>query len=122
MCTSLTYQLGNGANALARTMDFAFVLDPDVYLIPRSYAWSSQVDGAKYQTKHALTGLARKLAENIVLADGINEQGLGCAVLYFPGYAAYSPEKTGGKVNLAPMRFCSGCWPAARIHRKSGKL
>lgn len=102
MCTSLTYQMGDGSNALGRTMDFAFVLDPDAYMIPRNYAWHSQVDGTAYKTKYAFAGLARKLDENIVLADGINEHGLGCAVLYFPGYAIYSGKKTAGMTNLAP--------------------
>lgn len=102
MCTSLTYQLENGSNALARTMDFSFVLDPDMYLIPRNYMWSSQVDGTQYKTKYAFTGLARKLEENIVLADGINERGLACAVLYFPGYAVYADKAQANRMNLAP--------------------
>lgn len=102
MCTSLTYQMENGANALGRTMDFGFVLDPDAYMIPRKYPWKSQIDGTAYETRYGLAGLARKLEENIVFADGVNERGLACAVLYFAGYASYQQDAQQGMVNLAP--------------------
>lgn len=101
MCTSFTYQMKDGSNALARTMDFSFKLDPDAVLIPRSYAWNAQPDGSAHITNYAFAGLGRNEGE-FVFADGVNECGLSCAVLYFPGFATYEQEVTEGKTNLAP--------------------
>lgn len=101
MCTSFTYQTKNGSNALARTMDFSFVLDPEAVMIPRNYSWKSQVDETRRSAKYALAGLGRKEGEYI-FADGVNEKGLSCAVLYFAGYATYEKVPKDGAVNLAP--------------------
>lgn len=101
MCTSFTYQIKNGSNALARSMDFAFKLDPDIVLIPRGFSWQAQPDRAVRTTTYAFTGLGRHLGE-YVFADGVNEQGLCCAVLYFSGYASYQKEPLENKINLAP--------------------
>lgn len=101
MCTSFTYQMKSGSNALARTMDFIFELDPDAIFVPRNYSWNSIANSATYQTKYAFVGLA-KTSKQILLADGVNEKGLACAALYFPGFASYRQQAKEGKTNLAP--------------------
>lgn len=101
MCTSFTYKDKRGANALARTMDFAFVLDPDAIFIPRNYVWKTQMDGLDAKTKYAFTGLGRH-EEEFVFADGVNEAGLSCASLYFAGYATYDAKVSTESLNLAP--------------------
>ncbi|WP_139653549.1 choloylglycine hydrolase family protein [Raoultibacter phocaeensis] len=101
MCTSFTYKDKTQANALARTMDFAFVLDPDAVLIPRAYRWKAEVDGVERETAYAFAGLARNDKE-FVFADGVNEKGLCCAALYFSGFAYYESEAARDAVNLAP--------------------
>lgn len=101
MCTSFTYQTPEGPNMLARTMDFSFELDPDVVLVPRNYSWRAGPDEKMYKTKYAFTGLGR-FQEEYIFADGINDRGLCCAVLYFPGYASYHDTISEGMLNLAP--------------------
>ncbi len=91
MCTSLTLETADRKHVLARTMDFAFQLGTEVILYPRRYSWNSEADGKAHQTQYAFIGMGRKLG-NILFADGVNENGLSCAALYFPGYAEY--EKT----------------------------
>ncbi len=44
MCTSLTVMTTNQINTLARTMDFAFSLDPELIFVPRKFPLVSEVD------------------------------------------------------------------------------
>lgn len=101
MCTSFTYQTKDDSNALARTMDFTFILNPDAMLVPRGYAWTAIPNSEAHRTRYAFTGLGRN-DKGPLLADGVNEQGLSCAALYFPGFAVYKSDPQTGKVNLAP--------------------
>ncbi|RCK13083.1 linear amide C-N hydrolase [Bacillus licheniformis] len=49
-------------------------------------------------------GMGRRL-KNALFADGVNEKGLSCAALYFPGYAVYENEAKEQSRNLAPHEF-----------------
>lgn len=40
-----------------------------------------------------------------VFADGVNEKGLTCATLYFPGFAKYEEENIENKENIACYDF-----------------
>lgn len=101
MCTSFTFKDAQGANALARTMDFAFVLDPDMVLVPRRYVWTTEIEGVESPVTYAFAGLGRHEGE-FIFADGINEAGLACASLYFAGSASYSQQSDPDALNLAP--------------------
>lgn len=101
MCTSFTYQQKEGKNALARTMDFTFVLKPQAILMPRRYSWVSQIDGSSHTGTYAFIGLGER-REQCLFADGVNEAGLSCATLYFPGFARYEKTSKKGCTNLAP--------------------
>lgn len=101
MCTSFTYQMEDGSNALARTMDFSFILDPDAIFIPRGYTWDTHVADSAHTVRYAFAGLGRH-DKSFLFADGVNEEGLGCAALYFPGFATYHQDAVEGKTNLAP--------------------
>lgn len=101
MCTSFTYQATDGSNALARTMDFTIPLNPKALMVPRNYSWVARPDQKARATRYAFTGLGRT-DEGPLLADGVNERGLSCATLYFPGFASYRPDPEEGKTNLAP--------------------
>ncbi|TLG74309.1 choloylglycine hydrolase family protein [Culicoidibacter larvae] len=103
MCTSITFKTDDQINMLARTMDFALVLDPVMTMMPRNYHWQSLYQITQPDSQFAFAGLSRSFdGHNYVFADGINEAGLACAVLYFPGYASYSESFATGKINLAP--------------------
>lgn len=101
MCTSLTLTTMNQLNTLARTMDFAFLLEPELVFIPRKYPLVSQVDSTVRPVNYAMMGIGRNLG-TYIFADGLNEAGLGCASLYFPGYAQYNDAVIADKTNLAP--------------------
>nr|WP_320024409.1 choloylglycine hydrolase family protein [uncultured Acetobacterium sp.] len=101
MCTSLTLTTTNQINTLARTMDFAFLLDPELIFIPRKFPLVSEVDQMERSVKYAMMGIGRNLG-TYIFADGLNETGLACASLYFPGYAEYNDSAIPGKTNLAP--------------------
>ncbi|QYY35624.1 choloylglycine hydrolase family protein [Ruficoccus sp. ZRK36] len=100
MCTSLTYATRDGFHFLARTMDFAFVLEGTPHVHPRRFGWRSQ-SGEEHRGRYGFVGAGREL-EQFFFADGVNEKGLAVCELYFPDEASYAPELVAGKVNLAP--------------------
>ena len=103
MCTSLTLTTKSKEHFLARTMDFGFQLEGRPVYIPRNYTWKQQVD-ADQKTIFGFVGTGRNLGEYF-LADGVNEQGLAVAELYFLNEAKYSSEIKKNKINLAPHEF-----------------
>lgn len=103
MCTGIA--LGNknvGCNTLSRTLDFVFMQDSELVVLPRGYKWTGLADGVEYTTKYALTGMGDALA-GYMFNDGVNEKGLAGAMLYLPGFAEYNKETEAGKLNLAPF-------------------
>lgn len=103
MCTSLTLTSNNQQHFLARTMDFGFQLDGRPVVIPRNYAWKKQLEESQ-ETRYGFVGTGRNLDEYF-LADGVNEQGLAIAELYFLNEAKYSSDVKEDRVNLAPHEF-----------------
>lgn len=104
MCTSLTLQTLNEHVLLARTMDF-----------PVKAAWKPVlINQATYETalsgkrpiKYPYIGGGRtEENDNILVADGVNTQGLSCAELMFPLKAHYLDDEVAGKLNLTPQDF-----------------
>lgn len=101
MCTSLTLTATNQINTLSRTMDFAFLLDPELVFIPRNYPMASAFDAKVRPTKYAMMGIGGE-SGSYIFADGLNEAGLACASLYFPGFAQYNDSAITEKNNLPP--------------------
>lgn len=104
MCTSLTLQTKNGQHLFARTMDFTLDMNQEVIIIPRHYQWNN-ITGKIIDTKHATVGMGINHQGRIIMADGVNEAGMTCATLYFPGFATYSQSIDDNKTNLAPFDF-----------------
>ncbi|MGN5650234.1 choloylglycine hydrolase family protein [Bacillus sp. Brlt_9] len=104
MCTSLTLQTKNGQHLFARTMDFTLDMNQEVIIIPRHYQWNN-ITGEIINTKHATVGMGINHQGRIIMADGVNEAGMTCATLYFPGFATYSQSIDDNKTNLAPFDF-----------------
>lgn len=100
MCTSLTLKTENGYNILARTMDFAIKLNEEVHLIPRNYNFISDIDKKPLKVKYASVGMGMLIDNHPILADGVNEKGLTCATLYFPGFADFENGLSENKTNI----------------------
>lgn len=77
---------GSGAIASARTVDFNIPIVPKVQAISRGQAWQSRGDsiqppGATWINRYGFVAVAGSNEPNLFL-DGINEKGLGAAILW----------------------------------------
>lgn len=103
MCTSITMTTKDQPILLARTMDFAVVLDAEPTFIPRKKFIFDNDDSYNRKNEYAFVGMARQVTnEQFVFADGLNEKGLSCAALYFSGYADYNSQDTTKTYSFAP--------------------
>lgn len=90
-CTGITLKSNDGANIVARTVEWANGESPSDYLIvPRGYTKQSMLPdgtrtGMKYSAFFGYVGLA---SEDYVI-EGLNEAGLSAGLFYFPGYGSY---------------------------------
>lgn len=90
-CTGITLQSKDGANIVARSVEWANGESPSDYIIvPRGYAEQSALpDGAtggmKFNAFYGYVGLA---AEDYVI-EGLNEMGLSAGLFYFPKFGSY---------------------------------
>ena len=103
MCTHITLKENNNIIA-ARTMDFSFQLDPEFVFTPRKHKLSFEHYRSDLEDHKAFLGLSKNLG-SYKMADGINEDGLSCAALYFEGYASYNKEVIDKSINLRPDEF-----------------
>lgn len=115
-CTGISLTAKDGAVIRGRTLEFGFLLNSNVVVIPPGKAMNGTLpDGGKgvsYTTKYGIVG-ANALNLPVIL-DGINDQGLGIGLFYFPGYAGYAevtPENASHA--LAPHEF--GTWVLANF-------
>ncbi|WP_125152937.1 choloylglycine hydrolase [Clostridium rectalis] len=105
MCTSLTLKTKDGHNIFGRTMDFAIQFNESVNIIPRNFVWSTEVDKKERKSKYATIGMAVVINNHPVLADGMNEKGLICATLYFPGFSQFEEKTVNNKENVPSYDF-----------------
>ncbi|HCM89842.1 MULTISPECIES: choloylglycine hydrolase family protein [Vagococcus] len=101
MCTSIIYQNKMKQAFLARTMDFSYPLDGKPVFIPSNYEFFKGNKIKSFTSKYAFVG-SGDLHGEYVLADGLNEEGLSAASLYFSADAVYSDEKNSDQVAVAP--------------------
>lgn len=104
MCTSLTLQTKNFQHLFGRTMDFTLDMNQEVIIIPRRYQWNN-ITGETIRAKKAVVGMGINFGGRVMMADGVNEAGMTCATLYFPGFATYSNSIDNHKTNIAPFDF-----------------
>lgn len=103
MCTSVTMTTKEQHVFLARTMDFAVILDGEPTFIPRKKFVFANDENYDRKNEYAFVGMARQVdKEHFVFADGLNEKGLSCAALYFSGYADYNSQDSAKEHSLAP--------------------
>ncbi len=96
-CTGITLKSDDGANIVARTVEWANGESPSDYLIvPEGFERQSMLpngkrEGMKYSAFFGYVGLA---SEDYVI-EGLNEAGLSAGLFYFPkvgSYPKYDPE------------------------------
>ena len=106
MCTALSLISKQNEMFFGRTMDFSYELNPEVYIMPNNYKWHSITSSEIIENKYKFIGTGQNIGK-VVFADGMNEKGLGVAVLYFPGYAYFDTEKRTSKKTLANLEIVS---------------
>ncbi len=102
MCTALTVKTKDGYHLFGRNMDLSYSFNQAVTLVPRNYEYRDRVTGTMKKNKYAIIGMASVIDEYPAFADAMNEKGLGCAGLNFPGYSYLEEKTVSGKINLAP--------------------
>lgn len=102
MCTALTLKTKQNEVLFGRNLDYVVNINESVHLIPRKYKWRSGVTDKNEYVKNAILGMGTILNNYPYLTDGFNENGLGCAALYFPGYASYDKNLKENGINLSP--------------------
>jgi choloylglycine hydrolase len=90
-CTGIRIKPRDGSVICARTLEFGIDLKSNIIIIPRhkEFVGTAPGDkpGLKWTTKYGSVGTnAFGLP---MIADGLNEKGLGVGIFYFPGYAKY---------------------------------
>lgn len=105
MCTGLSIKSQEGKYFFGRNMDLAYNFNQSVMIIPRGHQYQDRVTGNVVTNNRAMIGMGTVIDNHPVLADGLNEVGLGCAGLNFDGYAYFEKEPMEGKNNIAPYDF-----------------
>lgn len=89
MCTAMTLQSRSDELFFGRTMDFSHDIIPQLYIVPDSYVWNSNLNNKQIKNSYRFIGLGQELDGILGFFDGVNEKGFAAAVLYFAGYAQY---------------------------------
>ncbi|AQW21414.1 choloylglycine hydrolase [Lentilactobacillus curieae] len=104
MCTSLAIDTLNDHVLAGRTMDFPVKADWKPVIIS-SATYRTPLAGTR-KIKYPYLGGGRLIDnQDILVADGINTEGLSCSELMFPLKADYLNEPTADKLNLTPQDF-----------------
>ncbi len=87
-------------------MDLEYSFGEQVVVVPRNMPLNFKAE--KTATTHpAIIGMAAVVDGYPLFAEAVNEHGVYCAGLNFPGYAAYSENVVDSKLNLAPYEIIS---------------
>jgi choloylglycine hydrolase len=89
MCTAITLQSKQKENLFGRTMDFSYSIEPEIYIVPKSYTWNNVLNTSKFIDYYSFIAIGQEVDGLLDFFDGVNEKGFAAAALYFPGYAKY---------------------------------
>lgn len=103
MCTALTLTTKDKNHLFGRNMDLEYSFGQAVQLVPRNFKYKNVVTDETVSTKYAMIGMGTLIDEHPMYAEAMNEKGLTCAGLNFPGYAHYTDEVIEGKTNIPPF-------------------
>ena len=107
-CTGITLKSADGANIVARSVEWASGESPSDYIIvPRGHVEHSALpdgthNGMKFTSFYGYVGLA---SEDYVI-EGLNEVGLSAGLFYFPkfgSYPKYNPKEN--DITLSDTQF-----------------
>lgn len=102
MCTALTLKTKDGQHLFGRNMDIEYNFNQSVHLVPRNFEYKNVATNETNSTKYAVMGMATIIDNHPLFAEAMNEKGLACAGLNFPGFAYHSDNLIDGKNNLPP--------------------
>ena len=87
MCTALTLKTKDGQHLFGRNMDIEYNFNQSVHLVPRNFEYKNVATNETNSTKYAVMGMATIIDNHPLFAEAMNEKGLACAGLNFPGFA-----------------------------------
>ncbi|MGL4343560.1 MAG: choloylglycine hydrolase [Cellulosilyticaceae bacterium] len=102
MCTALTLTTADGYHLFGRNMDIEYTFNQAPMIVPRNFVYKNKVAGTISRMKYAMIGMGTIINEHPMFAEAMNEKGLGCAGLNFPGYAHWSDTCDMDKINVSP--------------------
>lgn len=102
MCTALTLTTNEGYHLFGRNMDIEFSFNQSVLFVPRQFSYQNLALNEIEKTNYAMIGMGTLIDEHPCYADAMNEKGLACAGLNFPGYAYWEDEVVQGQINIPP--------------------
>lgn len=105
MCTALTLTTKEGHHLFGRNMDIEYSFNQAVTLVPRNFSYENVVTDKEDKTKYAMIGMGTIVEDHPLFAEALNEKGLACAGLNFPGYAYWEEGVVEGKTNIPPYDF-----------------
>ncbi|MGL5576502.1 MAG: choloylglycine hydrolase [Sarcina sp.] len=105
MCTGLLLETKNGEHLFGRNMDIEFTFGQNVGVIPRNFEYKNVATKKNEITKYGIIAMMTVMDGQPMLADGMNEKGLGIAGLNFPGYSYYPKDLQEGKDNVPVHNF-----------------
>lgn len=105
MCTGLALETKDGLHLFGRNMDIEYSFNQSIIFIPRNFKCVNKSNKKELITKYAVLGMGTIFDDYPTFADGMNENGLGCAGLNFPVYVSYSKEDIEGKTNIPVYNF-----------------
>jgi len=97
MCTALCIKNAKNNCFFGRNMDLHYNFNQSVMVIPKHYLWE--------HSKNNIIGMGTLINSHPMLADGMNDKGLACAGLNFPGNAYYEKNPQKGKILIPPYDF-----------------
>lgn len=104
MCTAMTLQSAERENFFGRTMDFSYPIEPELYIIPENYQWTSRFTSRRYTNRYRFIAIGQETDGILSFFDGVNQHGFSAAVLYFEGYANFDLPMD-GKEPIASLDF-----------------
>jgi choloylglycine hydrolase len=107
-CTGIRIVAKDGAVIYARTVEFGVVLPPTILAIPPGTDLAGALGsktGLKWSAKYSALGVGSAAFKNVI-ADGLNEKGLGAGLFYHPGYAQYADAKPDEQAkSISPLQL-----------------
>jgi choloylglycine hydrolase len=102
MCTALTLTTKDGQHLFGRNMDIEFSFNQAPHLVPRNFKYRNVATNEINTTKYAMIGMGTIIDNHPLFGEAMNEKGLACAGLNFPGFSYYEESTIEGKYNIPP--------------------